>query len=107
MAAPRHGLGAHDDGSSLLSPMNELVQGFLKFWRLHVVGEAAKAGIFPSRAGRVTTRVPQTAKPSHVPVTNPRLLKRARKAAFVELRIVSRAWNRSNIDQLLDVVSEK
>jgi len=87
--------------------MNELVQGFLKFWGLHVIGEAAEAGIFPSRVGRITMRVPQTAKPSHMPVTNPRLLKRARKAAFVELRIVSRAWNRSNIDQLLDVVSEK
>ena len=107
MAAPRHGFGTHDDGSSLLGPMNELVQGFLKFWRLHVVGEAAEAGISPSRVGRVTTRVPQTAKPSHMPVTNPCLLKRAREAALVELRIVSRAWDRSNIDQLLDVVSEK
>jgi hypothetical protein len=107
MAAPRHGFGAHDDGSSLLGPMNKLVQGFLKFWRLHVVGEAAEAGIFPSSVGRVTTRVPQTAKPSRMPVTNPRLLERAREAALVELRIVSRAWDRSNIDQLLDVVSEK
>jgi len=87
--------------------MNKLVQGFLEFWGLHVVGEAAEAGISPSRVGRVTTRVPQTAKPSRMPVTNPRLLERAREASLVELRIVSRARNRSNIDQLLDAVSEK
>ena len=87
--------------------MNELVQGFLKFWSLHVVGEAAEAGISPSRVGRVTARVPQTAKPSRMPVTNPRFLEGTREPALVELRIVSRAWNRSNIDQLLDVVSQK
>jgi hypothetical protein len=82
-------------------------QGFLQFWGLHVIGEAAEAGIFPSSVGRVTTRVSQTAKPSHMPVANPCLLERARKSVLVELRIVSRAWDRSNIDQLLDVVSEK
>jgi hypothetical protein len=87
--------------------MNELVQGFLKFWGLHVVGEAAEAGISPSRVGRVTTRVSQTAKPSRMLVINPRFLEGAREPALVELRIVSRAWDRSNIDQLLDVVSEK
>jgi hypothetical protein len=107
MAAPGHGFGAHDGGSSLLGPMNELIKGFLEFWCLHVVCEAAEAGIFPSRVGRVTMRVPQTAKSSFMPVIDPRLLEGAREPALVELRIVSRAWDRSNIDQLLDVVSEK
>ena len=71
MAAPRHGFGTHDDGSSLLSPMSELVQSFLKFWRLHVVGEAAEAEISPSSVSRVTTRVPQTAKLWRMPVRIP------------------------------------
>ena len=77
MAPPRYGLGAHDCGSSLLGQMNELVQGLLKFWCLHVVGEAAEAGISPTCIDGVATRMPQAAKSSHVPVTNSRLLKRA------------------------------
>jgi hypothetical protein len=78
MAAPRHGFGAHDDGSSLLGPMNELVQGFLKFWRLHVVGKAPEAGISPTSIDRVTTRMLQAAQSSHMPVTDPGFLERTR-----------------------------
>ena len=42
-----------------------------------------------------------------MPVTDSRFLERARKSVSVELRIVSRAWDRSNIDQLLNAVSKK
>ena len=107
MAAPRDSLGAHYGGSSLLGQMNKLVQGFLKLTLLHVVSEAAEAGISPSTVNRVRTGMPQAAKPSHMPIVNPRLLEWARQPALIELRIVSRAGDRPNIDELLDAVSKK
>jgi len=48
MAPPRHGFSAHYYGLSLLGDLDELIQGLLKFRRLHVVGEAAEADISPS-----------------------------------------------------------
>jgi hypothetical protein len=98
MTPPRHGFGAHYCSASLFGQMDKLVQRFLKFLRLHVVGESAEAGISPTSIDRVTTRMPQTAKFSHVPVTNPSFSERARQPAAVELRIVSRARDRSNIN---------
>jgi len=98
MAPPRYGFGAHDCGSSLFGQMNELVQGLLKFRRLHVVSESAEAGISPTYIDRVVMRMPQTAKPGHVPIPNRSLLKRAGQPAEVKLRVVSRAWDRSHID---------
>lgn len=78
--------------------MNKLVQGFLKLGRLHVVGKAAEAGISPRSVDRIRTRVPETAKSRHMLVTNPRFPERTRQPALIELRIVSRAWDRPNID---------
>lgn len=51
--------------------------------------------------------MPQTAKCSHVLITNSRFLKRAGQRFAVELGIVPRAWDGSNIDQLVEAVSEK
>jgi hypothetical protein len=98
MASPRHSFGAHDCGSPFLGQLDEMIQGPLKFRCLHVVSEAAKAGISPSSIDRVTTRMPQAAESSHMPVTDPRFLERARQPVAVELRIVSRARDSSNID---------
>jgi hypothetical protein len=78
--------------------MKELVQGLLKFRCLHVVSEAAEAGISPTCIDGVATCMPQTAKSGHVPITNPNLLKRAGQSVSVELRVVARAWDRSHID---------
>jgi hypothetical protein len=87
--------------------MHELVQGLLKFWCLHVVGEAPEAGISPTCIDGVATRMPQTAKSSHVPITNPSPLKRAGQPLKVELRVVTRARDRANVDQLVDAVSKQ
>jgi len=48
MAPPRHGFSTHYRSPSLLRDLDELIEGLLKFWRLHVVGEAAEAGISPT-----------------------------------------------------------
>jgi len=78
MASPRHSFGAHDCGSPFLGQSDELIQGLLKFRCLHVISETAKAGIPPTSIDRVTTRMPQAAESSHVPVTDPRFLDRTR-----------------------------
>jgi hypothetical protein len=78
MATPRHSLGAHNSGSSNLGQLNELVQGFRKLRRLHVISEAAEAGISPGSIDRVRMRMPQAAKPGHMLIVNPRFLERAR-----------------------------
>src|SRR5581483_504205 len=107
MASPWHSFGAHDRGLPFFGQLDKPIQRLLKFRSLHVVSEAAKAGISPSRIDRVTTRMPQAAESSHMPVTNPRFLEPARQPVAVELRIVSRARDRTNIDELVDAVSEK
>jgi len=48
MAPPRHGFSAHYRSPSFLGDLDELIEGLLKFRRLHVVGEAAEAGISPT-----------------------------------------------------------
>jgi len=48
MAPPRHGFSTHYRSPSFLGDLDELIEGLLKFWRLHVVGEAAEAGISPT-----------------------------------------------------------
>ena len=48
MAPPRHGFSAHYRSPSFLGDQDELIEGLLKFWRLHVVGEAAEADISPT-----------------------------------------------------------
>jgi hypothetical protein len=78
MASPRHSFCTHDCGSPFLRQLDELIQSLLKFRCLHVISEAAKAGISPTSIDRVTTRMPQTAESSHMPVTDPRFLERAR-----------------------------
>jgi hypothetical protein len=98
MASPGHSFGTHDCGSPFLGQLDELIEGLLKLRCLHVISEATKAGISPTGIDRVTTRVPQTAKSSYVPITNSRFLKRAGQRVAVELGIVPRAWDGSNID---------
>jgi hypothetical protein len=87
--------------------MDELVQGDQKLLCLHVVSEAAEAGISPCCIDGVGARMPQTAESSNMAVMDSRLLERAGQRIAVELRIMSRSWNGSNIDQLVDAVSEK
>jgi hypothetical protein len=78
MASPRHSFGAHYCGLPFLGELDELIQGRLKFRCLHVISEAAKAGISPPCIDRVTERMPQAAESSHMPVTDSCFLERAR-----------------------------
>jgi hypothetical protein len=98
VASPRDSFGAHDCGLSFLGQLDEVIQGVSKFRCLHVVSEAAKAGISPSSVDRVTTCMPEAAESSHMPVSDPRSLERARQPVAIELRIVSRTWDGPNID---------
>jgi hypothetical protein len=54
MTSPGHSFGAHYRGSPVFTDFDELIQGSLKFWCLHVIGEPAEARISPPSIDRVT-----------------------------------------------------
>jgi hypothetical protein len=78
MTSPRHRFGAHYCGSPFFTYFDELIQGLLKFWCLHVIGKAAEACISPTSIDRIATRMPQATECSHMLVIDPHLLQRAR-----------------------------
>jgi hypothetical protein len=78
MASPRNSFGTHNCGSPFLGEFDEPIQGFLKFRCLHVISEAAEAGISPPNIDGVAMRMPQSTKSSHVPISDPSRLKRVR-----------------------------
>ena len=47
MTAPGYGLGAHDGGRLEIGQGQEVIERFLKFARIHVVGVCAEAGVSP------------------------------------------------------------
>src|ERR1035437_2428575 len=107
MASPRDSLSTHDRGAAPLGYANSLIQGIFKVRSLHILGKTAEAGIVPPRIDGIAARVPQTTKPSDVTVTNSRFLEGARETIPIKLRIVPRAWDCANVDQLLYAVSKQ
>jgi hypothetical protein len=75
MASPGQSFGAHDCGSPFFCQFDEPIQSLLKFRCLHVISEAAEAGISPTCIDGVATRMPQAAESSHVPITDSSFLK--------------------------------
>ncbi len=62
MTAPRHRFRAHDACLSCFRQFEQLRKPFLELRRFHVVGEAAKAVVAPSRVSRVGTRLPESSQ---------------------------------------------
>ena len=55
MTAPWNGLGAHDSSRLEIGQCQKVIEGLLKFARLHVVGVSAEAGVSPKSIPRVAS----------------------------------------------------
>ena len=51
VATPGHCFGAHDSRRLLGAQLDQFLQGFLKLWGLHIVGEATKRRVSPAHIG--------------------------------------------------------
>src|SRR5687767_13125298 len=104
MAAPRNGLRTHQHNTRFAREINAPLQALSECRGLHVVRIPAEARIAPPRVRRVSPWVAQSAQPSHMRVPHPNSTKGGRQQVATELRVVTRSWNRSDIDDAVDAV---
>jgi hypothetical protein len=99
MTAPGHGFRAHN--RRLLPPRKfyEIGQILPELGCLHIVGEAAEAGVTPGGIDGIPPRMPESTQSRHIPVMKPDGMQCRRQCSAVELRIVSRTRDRAYIDQ--------
>src|SRR5271170_6974256 len=107
MAAPRHGLGAHESGGAVRSEPDGAVKRVYELRRLHVVRETAETRIAPAEVNRIAFRVTQALKIFEVNVTNPGRAQRRCERIGVELRIAAGFRNRTDVHDLLDAMQVK
>jgi hypothetical protein len=100
MTAPRHCLGAHDDGGLEPGESDEIVQRILKLARLHVVGVGAEAGILPESVARVAPPPAATAQRWHVCVAPAGVDNRSLELRPGEVRVSRGCGKGANIDQM-------
>lgn len=105
MTAPGHRLRTHQDDSLVLRQGNDPIETRSEQRRLHVIGIATKARVAPAGVVGLSPRFPQSAKSRDVPVVNSSAVQGRRKSGPVELRIVARSGESSDVDDALDSVS--
>jgi len=104
MATPGNSFGAHNCHLLLFRKLDQSVQILLELRRLHVIGIAPEAGVLPRGIDGIWTGMPKAAQSRHVPVVKPSGMQAGRQLVPVELRIVSRTWDRAHIDEPFDLV---
>ncbi|VVM05489.1 hypothetical protein MAMC_00621 [Methylacidimicrobium cyclopophantes] len=103
VAAPGHGFRAEKNEPDLPNLLLQPIQCQRKLRSLHRVGKAAEARIPPCLVFGIPFGVAQTSQGSHMRISNIVSCQRSRKGLFVELRIVSRTWNGSDVDDTLNL----
>ena len=104
MAAPRHGLGAHDGHRLDVADFNQSLQALFEFGRLHIIGEPAEGEIAPTGVERILTGMAKSPKLRKVSVADVCAEQGRAQLIAIELGIVTGAWNRPHIDQPADAV---
>src|ERR1017187_8969667 len=104
MASPRYRFGAHDCRRRLRGEMDEFVQVLLERGRLHVIRKSAKPSVAPGGVDGIAPRMTQSAKPWQMLINDSRVLQTAGQIFLVELRVVPRTRDGSDIHQLPDAV---
>jgi len=105
MAAPGNGFGAHDGAEFCLRQSFEARESGGEVWSLHVVGEAAKAGVVPAGVDGIGVRVAQATELRQVRVSNVRVANGFSERVAIELRIVAGLGNGAHVDEALNLVS--
>ena len=104
MTAPGNSFGAHDCNPLRPGKGYQILQIFPELRRLHVIGEAAEAGVMPSGIEGTTTGMPEAAQTRHVPVMKAGGMQGRRQFTSIELRIVPRTRDGAYINQALYLV---
>ncbi len=98
VTSPFHSFRAHDGDTFFRGGFDQDIESLAEIWSLHVVGISTEGFVPPGRVDRVCPRVAQTAQFRHVPVLNARVLQTAGQNIAIELRVMARPGNGTNIN---------
>jgi len=104
VAAPRHGLRAHDCRRFLPRPVRQLHERRGEISCLHVIRKTSEGRVLPRGVNGIPFRLSQAAESRHVNISNPSSSQRFGKGFFVVLWIVAGAGDSANVGNLLDAV---
>ncbi len=104
VAPPRDRFRAHRRRVPPFGQAQQFHQILLEFGGLHVVCVTAEVEIPPAGVNGIPERVAQATQAGHVDVLDPRQGQRFRNGFLIELRVVSRPRNGSNIHQQIHSV---
>lgn len=107
VTTPGDCFGAHDGGGAEGVEREELVEVLGKFRGLHMVGIPAEGVVAPAGIGGVLPRVAESTETGKVTVLDPRISEGGGQGIPVELRVIARLGDGSDIDQMADAVGEE
>src|SRR2546422_4807540 len=104
MTSRGESFGAHDRRDPFARLGFQTAQAVLEVLRLHVVRESAEGGVDPARVRGILARVSSPAQLAQMLVSDVGGVQGPPQRRLLVLRIVARARNRPNVDDLLDPV---
>src|ERR1043166_143252 len=99
MAAPRYGLGAHQDEALASGPGDEVCETVREFRGLHVVGVTAEGHVAPSRIRGPRVWAPESSQAGNVFIPDAGGRERGRQSIAVDRRVVPRAWHGAHVNK--------
>ena len=104
MTSRGESFGAHDRRDPFARLGFQTAQAVLEVLRLHVVRESAEGGVDPARVRGILAGVSSPAQRAQMLVSDVGGVQGLPQCRLIVLRIMARAWNRPNVDDLLDPV---
>jgi len=105
MASPGQNLRTHNSNLTILSQLNQLVDPVRELFRLHIVSESSEGRVPPIRVHGIRLGMTQTTQLPHKNVFDCGLFQALGQRFPVELWVVPRARDCSDIDESDDGVS--
>jgi hypothetical protein len=104
MAAPPHGLRAHQCGALFGRQYHELLERGGERRRLHIVGIASERGISPGRVGGVGAWPAPSTERSEPPILRARFEHSVPQRFLIVLRVASRSRETADVSDELDTI---
>src|SRR6202022_4548521 len=99
MAAPWHRLGAHDSDAVFAADAHERSERVAKSLGLHIIGKAPKTSVSPAGIRGILAGTPQAAQRLQMHILEMRGFQAAGQGGVIELRIMARARDRTDVDK--------
>jgi hypothetical protein len=96
--------GAHDRYTVFAARANERRERVAKFLGLHIIGKAPKTSVSPAGIRRILAGTPQAAQRLQMHVLEMPGFQAAGQGAVVELRIMARPRDRTDVDEPFDAI---